>query len=328
MRSATREGAGVSESVKHLTTTGLFPCRESDIVHVPRFSGGAGSWAAAKLVAASVPAKQIKLLFADTIIEDQDTYRMVIEGAANIFGLPRPGSLIERALSLPELSIDDPHCTERKSLLLSLREDAEKAIPSLIWIADGRHPWEVFGDVRFIGNSKTDPCSLILKRALMDDWRDTNCHVDSSIMYVGIDATERHRFDRMLPLVAPWRYEAPLCSARIWKSRAIEWLTDEGIALPRAYALGFPHNNCGGFCVKAGHAHFALLLRVWPQRYAWHEWWEEKMREVVGDYSMLADRRGDGKKKVLTLRMLRKRIEAGECFGQEEWGGCGCALAS
>ncbi len=56
----------------------------------------------------------------------------------------------------------------------------------------------------------------------------------------------------------------------------------EGIAPPRLYAMGFPHNNCGGFCVKAGQAHFALLLRTMPERYAYHEAKENELRAELG----------------------------------------------
>lgn len=316
-------------SIAELVTRGLFPCAESEIRHVGSFSGGAGSWAAMKRVAATVPKEQITLLFADTIIEDQDTYRLVIEGAANIFGVPSPGRLIDAVLSLPDLSLGDPHCRARKAILAEVRGDAMRAIPGLTWIAEGRHPWEVFEDRKFIGNSLTDPCSLVLKREFMDSWRNANCHYDATVCYVGIDYSEKHRLDRMLPLVRPWKYEAPLCiPPLLTKGGVLKWMLAEGIRQPRAYGLGFPHNNCGGFCCKAGHAHFALLYRAWPLRFAWHEWWENRLRAIVGDYSMMSDRRGGGGKKPMTLTSLRERIEAGEDFGQEEWGGCGCALAS
>ena len=98
-----------------------------------------------------------------------------------------------------------------------------------------------------------------------------------------------------------------------------------GIEPPRAYAWGFPHNNCGGFCVKAGQAQFALLLRTRPKRYAFHEREEEATRAEIGDFSVMKDRRG-GKLKPLTMRQLRERIEAGENFDRDDWGGCGCAL--
>jgi len=46
------------------------------------------------------------------------------------------------------------------------------------------------------------------------------------------------------------------------KDEMMAWLVREGIALPRLYGLGFSHNNCGGFCIKAGQANFKLLLEI------------------------------------------------------------------
>lgn len=37
-------------------------------------------------------------------------------------------------------------------------------------VADGRDPWQVFEDERYLGNSRADPCSKILKRKLLDQW--------------------------------------------------------------------------------------------------------------------------------------------------------------
>ena len=65
-----------------------------------------------------------------------------------------------------------------------------------------------------------------------------------------------------------------------------------------------------------------------PELYAFHEAEEEKIRAIVGNYSVMNDRRGDGIKKTLTMRMLRERIEAGESFDRHDWGGCGCLVES
>ncbi len=48
--------------------------------HVVMFSGGAGSWAAAKRIAA----RPLTLLFADTLIEDGDLYRFLDDAAADV----------------------------------------------------------------------------------------------------------------------------------------------------------------------------------------------------------------------------------------------------
>jgi hypothetical protein len=95
-----------------------------------------------------------------------------------------------------------------------------------------------------------------------------------------------------------------------------------GIAPPRLYAMGFPHNNCGGFCIKAGQAHFKLLLEKLPERYAFHEQQEQELRKLLGDVSILRDRRG-GKVRPLTLAEFRAGYPNAD---KHEWGGCGCAL--
>jgi hypothetical protein len=54
--------------------------------HVVMFSGGAGSWAAAKRVAAEYGTADLILLFADTRVEDRDTYRFLHEAASEVGG--------------------------------------------------------------------------------------------------------------------------------------------------------------------------------------------------------------------------------------------------
>ncbi len=54
--------------------------------HIVMFSGGVGSWAAAKLVAQKHGTENLILLFADTLIEDEDNYRFLIEAAENVGG--------------------------------------------------------------------------------------------------------------------------------------------------------------------------------------------------------------------------------------------------
>lgn len=199
-------------------------------------------------------------------------------------------------------------------------------------LADGRTPWEVMRAEKVIGRSGLDVCSRILKRAILDKWRMANTTPEDSIFYLGLDWTEQHRMtgdaqrDGMVLKFAPWKVEAPMQHEPIWdKCRMMKELAAIGIPLPRLYQMGFPHNNCGGFCIKAGQAHFAQLLRLMPERYAFHEAEEEKVRQIVGDYSVMNDRRGGVGKKVMTLRAFRERVEAGESFDRHDWGGCGCA---
>lgn len=194
-------------------------------------------------------------------------------------------------------------------------------------ISKGMNPWELFAKEGMIGNSRSPLCSVRLKREPLDRWHREHTLELTTTLHIGIDWTEEHRL-RDLRLRKPtWRIEAPMCEPELWdKCRMLDELRKVGIEPPRLYAFGFPHNNCGGFCVKAGHAQFALLLKTRPDRYAWHEEQEEKLRAQVGDFSVMTDRRGDGKKKPLTMRQFRERVENGESFDRTDWGGCGCAL--
>ena len=108
----------------------------------------------------------------------------------------------------------------------------------------------------------------------------------------------------------------------------LTWAAEQGIRPPRLYDMGFPHNNCGGFCVKQGHAAFANLYREMPERYAYHEAKEQEFRDMVGkDVSILRDREG-GTTKPFTLGQLRERIDAGgtQLALADDWGGCGCMV--
>jgi 3'-phosphoadenosine 5'-phosphosulfate sulfotransferase (PAPS reductase)/FAD synthetase len=112
------------------------------------FSGGVGSWAAAKRVAeAHGGVVGLTLLFADTLIEDADTYRFLEDAAANV-GAP------------------------------------------LVRIADGRTPWELFAAESFLGNTRVDICSRVLKRELADRWLAEHYTPEAVTVYVGIDWSE------------------------------------------------------------------------------------------------------------------------------------------
>lgn len=296
--------------------------------HIVQFSGGAGSWAAAKRVAEWYETNEITLLFADTLIEDQDCYRFLLEGAANIFGVQPAIDLQQRALALPETY---PHeaMLERKRQLTALRVDTADRFPFLAWIAEGRTPHEVFADERMLGNGRFDPCSKLLKRQFLDAWKRRNCDPADTICYVGIDWTEKRRYEGMVAQrPGGWQYEAPLCHAPWLTSTDVQqWMRREGITPPRLYALGFHHNNCGGGCIKAGQASWANLLRTFPDRYRWWEQHEKVMQVVTGKaVTILTDRRGDGKKKPLPLQMFRERVEQGDKVDEYDIGGCGCAL--
>lgn len=258
-----------------------------DARNVVMFSGGAGSWAAAKRVADQYGTDGLILLFADTLMEDEDLYRFLRESAANVGG-------------------------------------------KLVWLKDGRNVWEVFEDDKFLGNSRLANCSKYLKQIPCRRWLEQNTDPDKAHVHVGIDWSEIHRLPAIVEAYKPWKAHAPLCEKPyLSKDDIWDMLKREGIRRPRLYDVGMPHNNCGGFCVRAGHAQFAQLLRTHRERFLYHEGKEQELREFLGkDVAILRDRTG-GKSTPLTLRQFRERIEAqGELFDGDDWGGCGCFVDS
>lgn len=233
----------------------------------------------------------------------------------------------------------EKHGTESTALLFAdtkmedddlyrfLEDAAVNVGAQLIKIADGRTPWDVMRDERIIAGGKTgaDPCSKLLKRRLLNKWQKQNC--PEAINYVGLDWTEAHRVERLRERMPDRTWEAPMTEAPYLTKREMgEWLQREGICPPRLYGFGFAHNNCGGFCVKAGQAQFALLLKTLPERYLFHEEKEEEMRQFLGkDYSILTEQK-NGIKYFLTLKELRNRIEQQQAFDIFDWGGCGCGV--
>lgn len=247
------------------------------------FSGGIGSWAAAKRVAQQHGTDDLFLLFTDTKIEDEDLYRFLPEAAANVGG-------------------------------------------ALVWLADGRTPWDVFEDVRFLGNTRVAPCSHILKQQVARRWVAENCHPEDSVLYVGIDWTESHRLEGARTGWSPYAVEAPLCEAPfVTKADLLVELEASGIAAPRLYGMGFAHNNCGGGCVRSGQAQFALLYERLPETFAAWESGEERIRSFLDkDVAILRDRTG-GETRPLPLAEFKKRI-APKDYDEFEFGGCGCFL--
>ena len=54
------------------------------VKHIVMFSSGIGSWAAARRLVETVGTSDVTLLFADTLIEDEDNYRFLHEAASDI----------------------------------------------------------------------------------------------------------------------------------------------------------------------------------------------------------------------------------------------------
>lgn len=249
-------------------------------------SGGVASWLAAKRALAKYGRENTILLFADTRAEEKSTYTFLSQ-------------------CIQDLS------PVREVHLLS----------------DGRTPWQVFRDERFLGNSRIDPCSRILKRELMNKWVRDRFHSGNCVQIFGYDWTEGHRLRKLQSRFSPWPVEAPLLEEPyLEKCDMLKLARDNGMTIPKLYELGFSHNNCGGECVKAGQAHYARLYQVLPAAYAHAEKKESELIQLLGNVSILKDRRG-GISRPMPLSEFRSRIESGD-FDKFDYGACSCFTGS
>lgn len=196
-------------------------------------------------------------------------------------------------------------------------------------LSDGRTPWQLFFEKKFLGNSQVDLCSRILKRDLLRTYIRNNYKPEECVVYLGIDWTEEHRIIRAAKFNQPYIYKAPLCDKPLLqKEQLLDLLENEcKIRRPKLYCLGFKHNNCGGFCIKSGQAQFELLLRKLPERYKYHEDMEQKIIKHIGKKVTILRRR---KRNIMTYRIslkeFREHLESKGNFDKNEWGGCGCAI--
>jgi len=213
---------------------------------------------------------------------------------------------------------------EDKDLYRFLDESALNVGGELIKIADGRTPFEVFKDVKLLGNSRLDPCSRILKREMATNWIKNNYpDAESVVLYIGMSWDEEHRFKRSQKFWSPYSIQAPMLEKPyMTKELMMEWCNSEGMMYPRLYDLGFPHNNCGGGCIKAGQAHWRHVLEVLPEVYQLWEIEEKKMQDYLGRAVTILTYQEGNTKKTLSLEQLRKRSD--EQCDLFDWGGCGC----
>jgi len=261
---------------------------------VSMVSGGLTSYEATKRAVERFGADRVTGLFADTMMEDEDLYRF-------------------------------------------LKETVEHLGIKLVRVSDGRNPWEVFEDERFIGNSRVDPCSKILKRQLMDRWVQDSRRNWDTILVFGLDWSERHRIyggggklgHKVITEHRGWRPWYPLDEKPyLTKADIIAGLHAIGIEEPRLYKLGFPHNNCGGFCVKMGHAQARHLLHTIPERWAWHEAQEERLLATIPRTKPFLRFRGGGSTRRVSMRRFRELDEQQPMLSDDDGWGCGgsCGL--
>lgn len=171
----------------------------------------------------------------------------------------------------------------------------------MVTYSDGRTPLQVAEDQSIIPNQRVAPCSFKLKIEPFKKF--LRAYPKPVTVCLGLDWSEIHRMD------APRQnYEAidgvtvdfPL----MWKPYEMrnyfdvvkyEW----GIEPPRLYQEGFPHNNCGGRCVKQGIREWRRLMLHYPERFAEVRDWEQTQRAKGGARANYAIARDQSNRKVI-----------------------------
>lgn len=242
-------------------------------------SGGLGS--AISALICHMHKLDYEMVFADTLIEDEDLYRFLHD--------------IERVTG-----------------------------KEIVWLKDGRTPWDVFIDNKFIGNSRIAHCSQELKTATIFKCMNENCQ-PSDKPVLGMDMSEIDRIERAQKNWHPREVVSLLNNFRIWRHQYDAILKHFGLTKPRLYELGFPHNNCGGFCVRAGLKQFATLLKWFPKRFLFHENEEQRAIAAIGPTARPFLRYSENyKTEYITLREFRQLVEKG-LFKPKLYEASGCA---
>jgi hypothetical protein len=198
---------------------------------------------------------------------------------------------------------------EHPDLYRFLDDAADELGVPITRVADGRTPFQVFRDQRFLGNNRVAPCTVHLKQKPCRAWLNAHADPADTVLYIGVDWSEERRRPAIESGWQPWRTEFPMCEEpRLSKGEMLAWARSLGLRTPVMYDQGFTHNNCSGACVRAGQRQWRHLLATNPDLFALKEHEEEEMRELLGNVAILRDRRG-GESRPLPLAELRRREE-------------------
>ena len=198
----------------------------------------------------------------------------------------------------------------------------------IVVYTDGRTPLEVCEDKKLIPNSLAAPCSHELKqkpfRSYIEDLP------KPLTVHLGLSWDEQHRMAKPKEIyeeIDGVTVDFPL----MWKPLPYMSYTltieEWGIDPPRLYKMGFPHNNCGGRCVRQGISEWVRLWRVMPELFQEVSDWEQNQRAIGGpraNRTIQRDRQG-GESTPLTLEEIKERQDTGqlEMFPGDSFG-CFC----
>lgn len=193
--------------------------------------------------------------------------------------------------------------------------------------SEGITPLEVAERQHIIPNQKLAPCSQVLKQKPFKKYLES---LEKPVtVLLGFDWSEDHRMEksrRFYSAIPGVSVDFPL----MWKPYdfdVFQTVRSWGIEIPRLYKMGFPHNNCGGRCVRQGIKEWQRLKINFPERFANVRDWEAA-QQAKGDsregYAICRDQ-SNGEVKPLSLADIENReVSLNVSAKQEDLFACFC----
>ncbi len=210
---------------------------------------------------------------------------------------------------------------EHPSLYESLEKGAEVIGSPLVKVGIEGGMEKLIAYHRAIPSSRLPFCSRGLKVKPCNDWLNENAK--GAQVVIGYIWEEQERIKRTREQYAKRGHEAlfPLVDQKPWLTQQ-ECIEEHKrlVGAQSLYELGFPHNNCGGACVKAGISQWKRLLEVDPERFALWEQREAEISQLHGKTCAILKRY----KKAYPLHQLKSDVLANVPLPMHEYGGCGC----
>ena len=289
------------------------------------YSGGKGSFLTACLLKAK--GFEQELYFNDTCYEHNSLYVFLDQTLA--FFHEKPPCDVYK--NIPSLS----KWQERREFLINAGVQMTNYYEHFVYESAGMSLHETILKRKFMPNSRVDICSQILKREMSSKYV-SGFNPNNVMVAIGIGIWEEHRVERAKPHWLPYKIVSPFCDSGEFESEykdAIFKLVN--IPEPYLYTIGMAHNNCAGFCVKAGLKHYRQLLQSDRELYIIHENNEEELYRLSPNMRPFLKKTIKGVKYYITLKQFRENIELGKPLvyvGEElneldeDYGACACAI--
>lgn len=192
---------------------------------------------------------------------------------------------------------------------------------------EGLTPLQVAENEKIIPNQKLAVCSRVLKQKPFKKF--IEAYEKPVTVLLGLDWSEQHR------MIAPKKVYESIPGVSVdfplmWKPYdfdVFQTVKSWGIEIPRLYKMGFPHNNCGGRCVRQGISEWQRLRVHFPERFANVRDWEAA-QQAIGDarsgYAICRDQ-SNGEVKPLSLADIEKNaVSQNVSTKQEDLFACFC----